>query len=138
MSDLMKLTPLNTDTSEEMKFKVDKLIEISCYYVFSFFADELTKAQRFSIHSTVGESFFHFTIKGRLYLSNCDENKSLYEKYKMKNYTFEDKIDTRINELDSPLNDLSVGNLKKTKINLEKSSLKSTLSVSTQFKEVVA
>jgi hypothetical protein len=56
----------------------------------------------------------------------------------MKNYTFEDKIDTRINELDSPLNDLSVGNIKKTKINLEKSSLKSTLSVSTQFKEVVA
>jgi hypothetical protein len=70
MRDLMKLTPLNTDTSEEMKFKVEKLIEISCSYEFSFFADELTKAQRFLIHSTVGESFFHFTIKGRLYLSN--------------------------------------------------------------------
>ena len=44
----------------------------------------------------------------------------------MKKYTFEDKIDTRINELDSQLNDLSLGYIKKTKINLKKSSLKST------------
>ena len=64
-------------------------------------------------------------MKGRLYLSNLDERKALYEKYKMEKSTFEDKVDNRLNELNSKLTDMSLINVKKIKLNLEKSSLQS-------------
>ena len=51
--------------------------------------------------------------------------KALYEKYKMEKSTFEDKVDNRLNELNSKLTDMSLINVKKIKLNLEKSSLQS-------------
>ena len=130
--DIKDFTILESDSENTISLKFRNLIKLSQSYIFSFKCESLSKTKRNLIHSSVGDSFFHFTIKGILYLSNREEHKNLFNKYSKLSAT-EKKLDDKMSSLNSKLSSMSLSDVKKNSLQLEKLSLQ-PLKISTSAK----
>ncbi len=112
------------------------MIQVSKSYEFSFPCVKLNKRQRCLIHQTVGTHFYHFTTKGILYLSNRKQHIPLFDKYNEEKNNLENRVDDKLDKINSQINNLSLSNEKTKNVLLEKASL-SAIQISSESKEKV-
>jgi hypothetical protein len=124
------------DSDETIDSKMKNLIQLSKNYEFSFPCVKLNKRQRCLIHQTVGTHFYHFTTEGILYLSKRKQQKPLFDKYNEEKKSLENRVDDKLDKLNSQINNLPLSNVKTKKVLLEKASL-SAIQVSSESKEKV-
>ena len=112
---LIILRNLETGPDETIKFKINKLIFYSSGYNFRLTWINLRKHQWYSVHSNIEEKFYHYKDRNRRYLTNCDEDKNLCEKYKNKK-TIEGTMNAKVDQINSFLNNFSLSNIKRNKL----------------------
>lgn len=114
----------NTDSNDEIEEKWSQILLFfeSFYYRFEF--EELDASKRKLLHNRADESsLFHWTISDIFCLSNMKEDEELFKKYNKKR-SLEDKVNDKITDLDNLINNLSIQNVRKQALNLEKESFK--------------